>query len=907
MDGSAHPHKAAKAVTPMMAQFLEMKKQAGDALLFFRMGDFYELFFDDAIRAAATLDITLTKRGQHNGEDIAMCGVPWHAHEAYLARLIKAGFKVALCEQTESPAAAKKRGAKSVVRREIVRYVTPGTLTEETLLDTRRNNYLVALYVPRAGLPAISWADLSTGEICTRATSTDQFAADLAALAPGEILVSESLNATWHTIIEEAGGRACVTEQSHTVYNEHTAQKRMTDLYGVQSLDAFGNFSKSEISALGALVAYIELTQVGQLPVFKPPGRTGTAGSMVIDAVTRQSLELAQTQKGDYHGSLLSAIDRTVTGPGARTMGTWLASPLTDVNKIRERQNAVQYFCDCTGLRCKMRQFSKKTPDMSRSLSRLALGRGGPRDLAGLRDGLSIAGNITTLLTTHIPDGVAKRQTPSMIERLAIDLHLEADTTSALKVLLEKALAPDLPLFTRDGGFIAPGYDDELDELCDLRDNARRVIAGLEEKYRSLTACKALKVKHNNILGYFIEAPPAQADKLQNSETANTFIHRQTLASAVRFTTVELSDLDAKISRARDGAIARELLLFGKIVEQATAASTQISRCAEALASVDVFAALAELAVCENYCCPKVDDSRGFEILGGRHPVVEQAVKRGDLGDGGQFIPNDCLLTDHNEPCLWLVTGPNMAGKSTFLRQNALLAILAQMGSFVPADTAHIGVIDRVFSRVGASDDLARGRSTFMVEMVETAAILNQATEKSLVVLDEIGRGTATFDGLSIAWAAVEHLHDTNRCRGLFATHYHEITKLSDRLPRLRNFSMKVQEWKQEVIFLHEVVTGPADRSYGVAVARLAGLPSAVVQRAEEVLKLLEEGKVHKHGGVQALVNDLPLFAMPVSSVQEPAFSDLIAMLKEADPDALSPREALDTLYHLRELLKHDE
>ncbi|MCI5044752.1 MAG: DNA mismatch repair protein MutS [Aquisalinus sp.] len=907
MDGSAQPGKAVKPVTPMMAQYLEMKAQAGDALLFFRMGDFYELFFEDAIKAAAALDITLTRRGQHKGEDIPMCGVPWHSHEGYLARLIKAGFKVALCEQTEDPAEAKKRGAKSIVRREIVRFVTPGTLTEDTLLETRRHNYLLAVSTGRGDKGAIAWADLSVGDLMTKTVTSDDLSSELAALSPKEILLPENLSGTWQTSLHDLQGDYCLTFQAMSSFNAQSAQRALSELYGVKSLEAFGDFQSDEITAMGALVSYMELTQAGKMPALKTPRRTDRSESMVIDAVTRASLEIDQTQRGERNGSLLSAIDKTVTGPGARQLGNWLARPLTSVEKIRSRQGAVQYFHHESELRETLCNLLTGAPDMQRAASRLGLGRGGPRDLAALRDGIQGGGELLNALTASRQQSLAATLLPEHIKQLCVNLHPDPKTVGDLNNELTVALAADLPLLMRDGGFIARGYDSDLDELIELRDNSRQIVAGLESQYRQQADIKSLKVKHNNVLGYFIEIPVAQADKLATENEAGAFIHRQTLANAVRFTTVELSELDAKISRARDGAVARELELFQVLSGKAAACSAELSVIAEAIADLDVFVGLAELAHLENYTCPIVDSSLAFEITDGRHAVVEQSLRQSSGDENARFIPNSCTLANEDQAQLLLVTGPNMAGKSTFLRQNALIAILAQIGSFVPASAAHIGIVDRVFSRVGASDDLARGRSTFMVEMVETASILNQATERSLVVLDEIGRGTATFDGLSIAWATAEHLHDVNRCRGLFATHYHEMTTLSERLERLDNVSMKVQEWHQEIVFLHEVVHGSANRSYGVAVAKLAGLPKQAVQRAEEVLRLLEEGKVHKHGGVDALIQELPLFsAAPLPEVDS-KWDELVEQVREVDPDSMSPRQALDALYQLKEMIQQHE
>ncbi len=880
--------------TPMMMQYLAIKEQAGDALLFYRMGDFYELFFDDAVEASAALDIALTKRGQHAGEGIPMCGVPFHAYEGYLAKLIRAGFKVAICEQMESPEVAKKRGSKSVVKREIVRTVTPGTIIEDSLLDSRSNNFLAALALLRDGAEAaIAWVDVSTGELSVRETSLDNLAADLAAVSPKE-LVAPDLDEghSWREILSAHEGAMTITRQAAHLFDSASGQRRIMETYNVGSLDGFGEFSRAECGALGALLNYVTLTQAGRLPSLNPPRRAALSETMVIDAATRVSLELLQTQSGARKGSLLWAVDRTVTGAGARLLATRLSSPLTDIAAISARHDAVSYFDAERDVAEDVRKRLKETPDAARALSRLSAERGGPRDLSALRDALMRAREIAGLLPVDnaaLPD--ALRNAAGTLE------NRTGEGFSALITMLREALSEDLPMLARDGGFIAKGYDPGLDSVRLLRDESRRVIAGLESKYRELAGLKTLKIKHNNVLGYFVETPPSQGDKLMAAPLNETFIHRQTLASAVRFTTGELADLDAKISRARDEALARELELFGKLCAAVTARRQDIAAAAAALAEIDVASAGAILALERRYVRPKMEDSLAFDILGGRHPVVERV-------SGDAFIANDCKLGDPEEAQLWLVTGPNMAGKSTFLRQNALIAILAQAGLYVPASEAHIGVVDRVFSRVGASDDLAGGRSTFMVEMVETAAILNQATDRSLVVLDEIGRGTSTFDGMSIAWAAVEHLHDVNRCRGLFATHYHELTALAEKLARLHNVSMKVREWKGDVVFLHEVGPGPADRSYGVAVARLAGLPPKAVKRAEAVLKMLEE-----RGQSRGAMAELPLFAVaqdaPRDETQSEACHETVIQnaLNALDPDAMTPREALESLYRLKSIL----
>lgn len=909
----ANSNKPARksAVTPMMAQFMEIKDNHQDYLLFYRMGDFYELFFDDAVKASAALDITLTKRGKHLDEDIPMCGVPIHAADAYLERLIRKGFKVAVCEQTEDPAEAKKRGSKAVVRREVVRLVTPGTLTEDTLLDARSHNYLLALGVT-GGLEsdaaewAMAWADMSTGEFFTARVRKENLGAELSRITPGEILLPDRLLADEETSLALSGVKAALTPLPGLRFESGAGEARLKALYSVGALDAFGQFSKSELAAAGALVDYVELTQKGKLPAIRPLKQVSTESVMSIDMATRANLELIETLSGQKKGSLLATIDRTVTGGGARELFARLTSPLTDPSAVNHRLETVAWFLETHDTRARLIERLKSAPDIARALTRLSLGRGGPRDLAAIRDGLNEAIEIKHFM--NISQGDLNPLTPEL-EGLVAALIDEGGQLIALKDELSLALSSDLPLLARDGGFVAAGYAPPLDELRTLRDESRRVIAGFEQKYRELTNVQSLKIKHNNVLGFFIDVSANHGDKLMSGELSETFIHRQTLANAIRFTTTELSDMATRIANASGQAVALELEIFEKLGDRVRAVANDIARTAEALAGLDVSSALAVLAESERYARPKIDDSEAFEVIGGRHPVVEAALRS---QNEGPFVANDCKLSfsddDPQARRLWLVTGPNMAGKSTFLRQNALIAIMAQMGSYVPAASAHIGTVDRLFSRVGAADDLARGRSTFMVEMVETAAILNQATPRSFVILDEIGRGTATFDGLSIAWAAVEHLHESNKCRALFATHYHELTALSTKLDHLANVTMKVKEWKGDVVFLHEVVSGSADRSYGIQVARLAGLPSAVIDRAHQVLEQLEADR-DKKGGT-AIIDDLPLFsavmekAQPLSRARGPGPAE--ELLGEINPDELTPREALDLVYRLKAKVRDD-
>ena len=896
--------KPDQGVTPMMAQYLEIKSAHPGALLFYRMGDFYELFFDDAVAAAQALDIALTKRGKHLGEDIPMCGVPVHSHDTYLERLIRKGFKVAVCEQTEDPAEAKKRGAKAVVRREVVRLVTPGTLTEDTLLSPGSHNYLAA--IARIGSETeygLAWVDVSTGDLAVTALPATALGAELARLQPGELLLPDNL-----LDAEELQGPlalgAAVTPLPAPRFDSSQAERRLKEHLNVGALEGFGSFARAEIAAMGALIDYVELTQVGRLPALKAPRRIAVTETMGIDAATRANLELVRTLSGETKGSLIATIDRTVTAAGARELTARLTAPLTDPARINARLDAVEWFLDARDPREMLREHLKSAPDMARALSRLSLGRGGPRDLATVKNGLSAAHAIATLL---------KNSHPTLLplpEEMAAATDALDGAASPLCEELTRALSEELPLMARDGGFVAKGYSADLDETRSLRDDARRLIAGLQAQYAEKTGVSALKVRHNNVLGYYIEVSPRHADKLTASDE---FIHRQTMANAMRFTTAELADLASRIADAGGRALALELEVFDGLASQVLAEHEAIARAAEALAALDASSALAELAAEQRYTRPHIDNSLAFHIEGGRHPVVEAALRR--EASGGDFVPNDCTLSADSGASkhIWLLTGPNMAGKSTFLRQNALIAVMAQMGGFVPAASAHIGVVDRLFSRVGAADDLARGRSTFMVEMVETAAILNQAGPRSLVILDEIGRGTATFDGLSIAWAAVEHLHEVNKSRALFATHYHELTSLAERLAGLANATMRVKEWEGEVVFLHEVAPGAADRSYGIQVARLAGLPAPVIARAQDVLTALEEGELSSGGGARAaaLIDELPLFsaakAPTAAPVVEAKESEAEKALKEINPDDLTPRQALDALYRLKTLERDEE
>ncbi|WP_299420961.1 DNA mismatch repair protein MutS [Sphingomonas bacterium] len=858
----------------MMAQYLALKAEADDCLLFYRMGDFFELFFDDAKVASAVLDIALTARGEHDGEKIPMCGVPAHAMVGYLQRLIKAGHRVAIADQTESPADARKRGgSKALVARAIVRVVTAGTLTEEALLDARTANWCVAIGEAAGGI-AVAAADVSTGRFELVETDAGGLPAELARLNAAEVLACEG----------SASEQYATTLRPRGEFESTAAETRLKRVYGVATLDGFGQLSRAGLAAAGGLVAYLEHTAKGALPFLRAPRIASAAQAMAIDAATRDSLELTQTQTGQRKGSLLDAIDRTVTGAGARLLAADIGAPLMDKTAIDARLDLVQRLHDDGGLRESLRATLRSLPDIGRALGRIAAGRGSPRDLGQLRDGLDGA----WLLGERI-DALA--EPPPLLADIAPRLRGHG----ALIDLLKRALVPMPPIDASDGGYVAEGYDSALDDLRDVGAGGRRAIAALEAEYRGRTGATALKIRHNGVLGYHVEVPARVADPLMAADSG--FTHRQTLAGVVRFNAPELHELAMKVTQAGSHALAAEAAHLEDLTATALAGREAIAATADALAQLDVAAGLAERAAEDGWARPHLVDHPCFDITGGRHPVVEDAVRR----TGERFVANDCGLSETNR--LWLVTGPNMGGKSTFLRQNALIAVLAQAGSFVPATSATLGLVDRLFSRVGASDNLARGRSTFMVEMVETAAILAQATPQSFVILDEVGRGTSTYDGLAIAWAVVEAIHEDNRCRCLFATHYHELTRLAERCDALTLHHVRAREWKGELVLLHELADGPADRSYGLAVARLAGLPPATVARAKSVLAKLEAGRA-KTGGLAAGLDDLPLFAAAVEAEEEECDA-IRAEVEALDIDALTPRDALDTLYRLKTLARN--
>ncbi len=876
------------APTPAMAQYIEIKNANPDCLLFYRMGDFYELFFDDAVAASRALGLTLTKRGKHKGEDIPMAGVPVHAADDYLQKLISLGHRVAVCEQLEDPLEAKKRGAKAVVKRDVVRLVTPGTITEEKLLDRSEANYLLAICrTGEAETYGLAWIDISTGDFHLSETTSDMLESDVVRISPKEILLTDTLYDD-KAIRASLGTKTALTPLPSVFGDSAAAERRIKEFFKVQTLDSFGRFSRAELSAAGLVLSYVERTQRGARPALSPPAREARTRFMEIDPSARLNLELSRTLAGEKKGSLLALLDTTCTAAGSRLLNTQLCAPLTDIERINQRLDAIGIFVENASLRERLRDILRRIPDMPRALSRLSLNRAGPRDLGQVLAGLSGMEALKCLFET-----APEMDTIVLIEEALLELNRPAP---ALHDLLSSALSDELPVFKRDGNFIASGYSAELDQQRDYRDSAQKLILDLQQRYIEQTGIKTLKVKHNNILGYFIEVGVQYAERMRSGSLTQIFFHRQTLANQARFSTNELNEIQGRIFGAADQAQALEEKIFDELRDKILAQEIVLKAASSAIAALDVVSALAELAACHGWTRPVVDNSLAFSIKGGRHLVVEAALL---AHKQPAFIANDCDLSaqdGEDAGAIWLLTGPNMAGKSTYLRQNALIAILAQMGSFVPARSAHIGVIDKLYSRVGAADDLARGRSTFMVEMIETAAILNQATARSLVILDEIGRGTATFDGLSIAWASIEHLHDINQCRALFATHFHELTALTARLARLHTMTMLVKEWQGDVVFLHEVGAGVADGSYGIQVAKLAGLPAAVIARARDVLDQLEASD--RAPKMAKLAQDLPLFTRePRAEKKNPALS----LLEELNPDALSPKEALETLYKLKQ------
>ncbi len=890
-------------VTPSTKQYLDIKNQYKEYLVFYRVGDFYELFFEDALKASKALDILLTKRGYYKGEPIPMCGVPYHAYESYMAKLINQGFKVAICEQTETPEEAKKRGgSKALVNREVVRLVTSGTLTEDNLLDARRNNYLLCCYVIDSNF-GFSWADLSTGDFYTRTIKSssgkqaDILHSFLSFIEAGEIIISDNLlhDTDLFNILKYYQDKLTVLPQAR--FNLNNAQKMLEKFFKVKTLDAFGSFSKPEIIAAGIVLDYIETTQKGKLAQLKNPIQYTQSQFLEIDSSTRQNLELISSTNSDKKTTLLNTINRTITGAGSRLLTNRLLAPAVNIETINQRLDMINFFIKASEIRKTLRNYFKEVSDIEKTISRMSLNRCSPKELSELGTTLSYIPKIRNLIYNIGAYNLSLEHIPAEIDE---NLKSLADFSALVTEINEALKAHDeLPGKTGIGNFIQSGYNAKLDQLHNIQEEQKIAILALEKKYIQDTGILNLKIRYTSVLGYFIEVPTKMAKEIIQLPQ---FIHRQSVISGARFTTVELNQMEQELNSAEDKALALEFSLYDDLINKALCATNDIYNTASVFAQLDVASALADLAVEKNYSRPIIDNSSDFIIKEGRHPVVEKAIEK---NADGTFVSNDCELNCLNNR-IWLLTGPNMAGKSTFLRQNAIIAIMAQLGSYVPCSYAKIGIIDKIFSRVGASDDLSRGRSTFMVEMVETASILNQATEKSFVILDEIGRGTATYDGLSIAWSVIEHLHDVNKCRALFATHYHELTVLANKLKELSLHCMKIKEYQGNVIFLHQVINGAADRSYGIHVAKLAGLPKLVIERAKQILQSLEQNPTR--ASISDIENDLPLFSAfkdEQTNHENSAniYTPAIKLIKGLNPDNMSPREALEKLYELKKLI----
>ena len=871
--------------TPMIEQYLSIKNKHKDVLLFYRMGDFYELFFEDAIIASKALDITLTKRGKTNGQNIPMCGVPFHAADNYLPRLIKKGFNVAVCEQTETPEQAKARGTKGPLKREVVRIISPGTITEDNLLESKANNFLGAIYKSKDVI-SLSWVDVSTSCFKTR----DFYVKNdnikniqilnnfLLRMNFSELLVSDLIELDfiadeWHPLIKR---------QPSNVFHYSSCVNQICSYYSINSLDGIGIFSEGEIIAAGVILSYLNLTQCGNIPLLSIMKSETESSFLEIDYFTQKSLELIQNLSGDSKGSLISSLDDTLTASGARLLKQRIQEPFYNIKDITDKYDLIEWFIDNPNANLKYANSLKRIPDLERSLSRLSSLRGGPKDLLTLSNGFSHINEIYKDLTTLNKD----IKIPSLLIKIIKSLEIDY----CLFLNIQNALSDEVPLLAKEGGFIKNNYNKKLDQLRDLRDNEFSQIVQLQKKYSEVSKVNSLKIKHNKVLGYHIEVRAIHDLSLRNLDQ---FIHRQTTAQTSRFTTIEMNDIENQIQNSSSESIKIELELFNIFVEQIVSIGNQVLKIASSISELDISIMGANHAKVRNYVRPTISNTKILEIIEGRHPVVENQM----IFSENSFISNDCILNKNDY--IWLITGPNMAGKSTYLRQNALIVIMAQAGLYVPAKKANIGIFDKIFSRVGASDDLAKGQSTFMIEMIETSAILNTSTDKSLVILDEIGRGTATFDGLAIAWSVLDYLHNKIKPRTLFATHYHELTSLKESLTNLSCHKMVIKEWNDTIIFMHKINKGEADKSYGIHVAKLAGLPIEVVQTAKKILTQLEGN--NSNNNIEIIDNTSKnLFSDNNNQIFFEEFDKL-------DADQINPREALNIIYKMKSIRNSDD
>ena len=867
--------------TPMMRQYLRIKADHPHELVFYRMGDFYEIFFDDAKRASELLDLTLTARGKSGGEPIPMAGIPYHAADGYLAKLVRAGVSVAICEQIGDPATSK-----GPVERKVMRIVTPGTVSDEALLDERRDNLLVAvneLEEPQTGrhVFGIATLDIGSGRFqVLEVEGLDAALSEITRLSPAELLLRDDL------VTPELGeGRKGVRRRGPWEFEFAAAERLLTQQFGTQDLAGFGcDHLQVAVAAAGCLLGYAKETQRTALPHIRTLSHENRHDSVALDAATRRNLELDTNLGGGDENTLFSVLNKSATAMGARLLRRWLNRPLRNRSTLLARQSAITALLDNYRFE-PVHQLLKRVGDMERILGRLALRSSRPRDLSRLLSSLATYPELQTELA------------PIQAPRLK-DLADTIGTFPALVDLLDRALVENPPVVIRDGGVIAPGYDAELDELRGISTNAGQFLIDLETRERERTGLATLKVGYNRVHGYYIEMSRAQSDKAPAD-----YIRRQTLKNAERFITPELKEFEDKALSAKSRALAREKSLYEQLIETLNEQLLPLQDSAAAVSELDVLATLTERADALNFCCPELSETPGIAVTGGRHPVVEQVLD-------GPFVAND--LQFHSDRHMLIVTGPNMGGKSTYMRQTALIVLLAHIGSYVPATSGRIGLVDRIFTRIGSSDDLAGGRSTFMVEMTETANILHNATDRSLVLMDEIGRGTSTFDGLSLAWACALHLAQQVRAFTLFATHYFEITSLPETVPGTANVHLDATEHDDNIVFLHNIQEGPASQSYGLQVAKLAGIPAAVLQQAREQLRLLESGdQPQAAAAVSAPVQAAPVLTAAAPEPSDPFQGELfgggphpaVTALGELEPDSLTPRQALDELYRLRGLL----
>jgi DNA mismatch repair protein MutS len=864
------------SVTPAMRQYLDAKQQHRDAILLFRMGDFFEMFYEDALVAARALDITLTSRAKDsNGGGIPMCGVPYHAVDGYIGRLVKKGFRVAICDQVEDP-----RKAKGLVKREVVRVVSPGTLTDASHLDAREPAFLMSV-TTRGAVLGVALLDLSTGEFSAAeyagADGVQSLADEIAVIKPREIVVAADVERP--AIIAASG--LPITPVDAWTFDDESARRTLLDQLRAGGLEGFGlDRRPAAVAAAGALVHYLQATQKVDLAHVRAITYRQHADALLVDPTTLEHLEILEGSEGGRDGSLLAELDATVTSIGSRQLRSWLLRPLVAIEPIRDRLDAVEELAFRATDRGKFRDAIKAVQDLERLVARAALGIAGPRDLVGLKASLTVIPRVRTLLT--------ELQAP-LVRSLVAELDDVPDVRSAI----EATLLDQPPALARDGGFTRDGVDKELDELRVISRSGKQIIAEMEERERARTGISSLKVRFNRVFGYYIEISKSNLHAVPPD-----YQRKQTIAGGERFITPALKEYEEKILGADERIVERELEIFEALRAAVAAEAPRIQASARALASLDVLAALAETAAVNNYTKPQVHDGDELAVVDGRHPVVERRTS------ADAFVPNDILLNGTTSQ-LMILTGPNMGGKSTYLRQTALMCLMAQAGSFVPAREAKVPIIDRIFARVGASDNIAKGHSTFMVEMQETANILHTATSRSLVVLDEIGRGTATFDGLSIAWAVAEHLATNAKIRPktLFATHYHELTDLADATPGVVNFHVSAREWKDDIIFLRKIVPGRSDRSYGIQVARLAGLPLPVIERARAILSALERDELTRGG--RPSVSGTPIEPQQQLGLFHAAADNvrLRERLAAIDLDRITPLDALTLLAELKKEL----